>query len=111
MNAAVIGGGSWGSAFARHLGTIGIPTRLWIREEDILQEALRSGENTVFLPGFAFPKAVGFSNDLRQTVAFADVVFIAVPSQFCRAVYGKITAVLRKDQIVVSLTKGFDKKT
>lgn len=111
MNTAVIGGGSWGSAFARYLGTIGLPTRLWIREEDILREALKTGENTAFLPGFAFPPAVGFSNDLRETVSFADVVFVAVPSQFCRTVYGKAAAVLRKDQIVVSLTKGFDKKT
>lgn len=111
MNAAVIGGGSWGSAFARYLGTIGVPTRLWIREEDIYREALRSGENAAFLPGFAFPAAVGFSNDLRETVSFGDVLFFAVPSQFCRAVYGKVAAVLRKDQIVVSLTKGFDKRT
>ena len=35
MKAAVIGGGSWGSAFARYLGPIGLPTRLWIREPDI----------------------------------------------------------------------------
>ena len=111
MNAAVIGGGSWGSAFARYLGTIGLPTRLWIREEDIYQEALRSGENAAFLPGFAFPAAVGFSNDLRETVSFGDVVFVAVPSHFCRTVYSKVAGVLRKDQIVVSLTKGFDKRT
>ena len=111
MNAAVIGGGSWGSAFARYLGTIGLPTRLWIREEDIYHEALRSGENAAFLPGFAFPAGVGFSNDLKQTASFGDVVFVAVPSHFCRTVYGKVAAVLRKDQIVVSLTKGFDKRT
>jgi len=111
MNAAVIGGGSWGSAFARYLGTIGLPTRLWIREEDIYQEALRSGENAAFLPGFAFPAGVGFSNDLKETASFGDVVFVAVPSHFCRTVYDKVAAVLRKDQIVVSLTKGFDKRT
>ncbi|MCK7479964.1 MAG: glycerol-3-phosphate acyltransferase [Candidatus Moduliflexus flocculans] len=40
VKAAVIGGGSWGSAFARYLGSLGIPTRLWIREPDILREAL-----------------------------------------------------------------------
>jgi len=34
-----------------------------------------------------------------------------VPSQFCRAVYTRIAPVLRRDQIVVSLTKGFDKRT
>jgi glycerol-3-phosphate dehydrogenase (NAD(P)+) len=111
MNASVIGGGSWGSAFARHLGSIGLPTLLWIREEDILRDALAIRENRAFLPGFRFPDAVGFTDDLRESAAFGGVVFIAVPSQFCRSVYTRIAPVLRRDQIVVSLTKGFDKKT
>jgi glycerol-3-phosphate dehydrogenase (NAD(P)+) len=111
MKTAVIGGGSWGSSFARYLGTIGLPTRLWIREDDILRQARESRENTTFLPGFKFPEEVEFSGDLRETAGAADVVFIAVPSQFCRAAYARMAPVLRKDQILVSLTKGFDKRT
>ncbi len=111
MNASVIGGGSWGSAFASYLGAIGLPTLLWIREEDILREALETRENAAFLPGFRFSDAVRFTDDLRESAAFGDVVFIAVPSQFCRAVYTRIAPILRHGQIVVSLTKGFDKKT
>jgi glycerol-3-phosphate dehydrogenase (NAD(P)+) len=111
MKTAVVGGGSWGSAFARYLGSIGHPTRLWIREPDILREALKTRENAAFLPGFKFPDTVDFSDDLRETASIADVVFIAVPSQYCRSVYGRIAPVLNRDQIVVSLTKGFDKRT
>jgi len=111
MNTSVIGGGSWGSAFARYLGSIGLPTLLWIREEDIFREVLASRENKTFLPGFLFPDPVRFTEDLREAASFGDVVFIAVPSQFCRAVYTRIAPVLRRDQIVVSLTKGFDKRT
>jgi glycerol-3-phosphate dehydrogenase (NAD(P)+) len=111
MNASVIGGGSWGSAFAGYLGTIGLPTLLWIREEDILREALETRENAAFLPGFRFPEAVRFTDDLRESATFGDVVFIAVPSQFCRVVYTRIAPILRRGQIVVSLTKGFDMKT
>jgi glycerol-3-phosphate dehydrogenase (NAD(P)+) len=111
MNTSVIGGGSWGSAFARYLGTIGLPTELWIREEDILTQAVSTRENPVFLPGFTFPDTVRFTDDLRESAASAGVVFIAVPSQYCRAVYARIAPVLRRDQIVVSLTKGFDKRT
>jgi glycerol-3-phosphate dehydrogenase (NAD(P)+) len=111
MNTSVIGGGSWGSAFARYLGSIGLPCLLWIREEDIYREVRASRENTTFLPGFTFPSPVSFTEDLRAAAAFGDVVFIAVPSQFCRAVYTRIAPVLRRDQIVVSLTKGFDKRT
>ena len=111
MRTAVIGGGSWGSAFARYAGSIGLPTRLWIREDDIYREALRTRENATFLPGFKFPETVEFSDDLRETAASADVVFIAVPSQFCRATYARMAPVLRKSQILISLTKGFDKRT
>jgi glycerol-3-phosphate dehydrogenase (NAD(P)+) len=111
MNTAVVGGGSWGSAFARYLGSIGLPTRLWIREEDIYREALRSRENSAFLPGFRFPPEVDLSDDLAKTASFGEVVFVAVPSQFCRTVYRRMAPVLHGDQIVVSLTKGFDRKT
>ncbi len=111
MSASVIGGGSWGSAFARYLGSIGLETRLWIREEDILREVSASRENTAFLPGFRFPETVSFSADLRESATSGDIVFIAVPSQFCRAVYTRVAPVLRRGQIVVSLTKGFDKLT
>jgi len=111
MRTAVIGGGSWGSAFARYLGSIGLPTRLWVREHDIYQGLLRTRENTTFLPGFTFPDGVGFSEDLRETASAADVVFVAVPSQFCRSTYARMAPALRKGQILVSLTKGFDKRT
>lgn len=111
MRTAVIGGGSWGSAFARYLGSIGLPTRMWVREEDIYQELVRSRENTTFLAGFKFPETVEFSDDLRETAAWGEVVFVAVPSQYCRGVYARMAPVLRKDQTVASLTKGFDKRT
>jgi glycerol-3-phosphate dehydrogenase (NAD(P)+) len=111
MKSAVIGGGSWGSAFARYLGSIGLPTRLWIREEEIYREVLRIRENKTFLPGFLFPEGVEFSDNLRETASYGDVVFVAVPSQFCRSAYGRMAPVMRKGQIVVSLTKGFDKRT
>ena len=41
MKAAVIGAGSWGSAFALHLGRQNIEARLWIREKDIFENAIR----------------------------------------------------------------------
>ncbi len=54
MNAGVIGGGSWGSAFALYLGRLGFSTRLWIREADIFQSACRDRENPVFCPATNF---------------------------------------------------------
>jgi len=111
MKAGVIGGGSWGSAFALHLGRIGIPTRLWIREAEIFAAAVAERENMVFLPGFKFPAEVTFHHDLAESVGDADLIFIAVPSQFCRKVLMRLAPLLRPGQGVISLAKGLEKKT
>jgi glycerol-3-phosphate dehydrogenase (NAD(P)+) len=111
MKACVIGGGSWGSAFALHLGRKGLKTRLWIREEDLYADILLSRENKTFLPGYTFPETVSFSNRLDEAVKGAKLVFIAVPSKFCSAVYEEMALHLSGDQITVSLTKGFEETT
>jgi len=109
MNACVIGGGSWGSAVALHLGRNNIKTRIWIREQEVLQQVERHRENKTFLPGAVFPETVFFTNDIIQAVAGATFVFIAVPSKYCREIYDRLAGVLNSDQIIISLTKGIEK--
>ncbi len=108
MKAAVVGGGSWGSAFCRYLGGLNIPSRLWIRERDVFETAVKTGENKTFLPGFTFPRTVSFANEIRDCVQYGDVLFVAVPSRFCRSVYEQMSSHIRSEQIVVSLTKGLE---
>ncbi len=109
MKACVIGGGSWGSAFALYLGRMGYPTRLWIREPEIVLAARRDRINPVFLPGHAFPEAVSIHDDFDEALEGADAVFVAVPSQFCRRVLVQLAGRLWSEAPVVSLTKGIEK--
>jgi glycerol-3-phosphate dehydrogenase (NAD(P)+) len=111
MIASVIGGGSWGSAFSIHLGRKGIETKLWIREPEIYDAACIHRENKTFLPGVLFPRSVSFHNDLKPALKDTDIVFIAVPSEYCREMYGEISSFLTKNQIIVSLTKGIEYKS
>ncbi|MGB8952813.1 MAG: NAD(P)H-dependent glycerol-3-phosphate dehydrogenase [Candidatus Aminicenantales bacterium] len=111
MNACVIGAGSWGSAFALYLGRKKIKTRLWVREADILEQLQKNRENKVFLPGFGFPPAVSFYSKMAEAIASTELIFIAVPSQFCRAIYTQMVPFFSPDQILISLTKGIEKKT
>lgn len=108
---SVIGGGSWGSAMALHLGRKQHPTRLWIREPEVYESTCRTRENQTFLPGFEFPPSVSFSHALECAVKDADFVFIAIPSEYCRDMYGRIRDSLRPDTLVVSLTKGIEKNS
>ncbi|KPJ68959.1 hypothetical protein AMJ44_04985 [candidate division WOR-1 bacterium DG_54_3] len=108
MKASVIGGGSWGSAFSIYLGRTEIENKLWIREEDVYEETKQYRENRTFLPGFIFPPNVSFFNDMKEAVASSEIIFIAVPSQFCRRIYEQIAPNLSSDHIIVSLTKGIE---
>jgi len=109
--ASVIGGGSWGTAFAIHLASLEIETFLWIREPEVYEEAIKSRENKVFLPGFIFPPKLRPSNTLEEVVGNSELIFIAVPSQYCREIYNRIAPYIKKNKIIISLTKGIEKKS
>ncbi len=111
MKTSVIGGGSWGSAFALYLGKLGVRTKLWIREEDIFEGLRKTRENKTFLPGHVFPAAVSFYRDLPEAVVSTEMLFVAVPSQFCRPLLAEMAPYVTHGQIVVSLTKGLEPKS
>jgi glycerol-3-phosphate dehydrogenase (NAD(P)+) len=111
MKSCVIGGGSWGSAVALHLGRKNIDTHLWIREKEIFEDTLQFRENKTFLPGAIFPSSVSFFHDLEECLQSTEIVFVAVPSKFCRGIYIKIQPYLSSQHIIVSLTKGIEDET
>jgi glycerol-3-phosphate dehydrogenase (NAD(P)+) len=111
VKAGVIGGGSWGSAVALHLGRRNIPTHLWIREKHIYEDAIRNRENKTFLPGYQFPSPVSFFSETGDCILDTEIVFIAVPSKFCREIYIKLQPHLTSQHIIVSLTKGIEDGT
>ena len=108
MKAGVIGGGTWGSAFALHLGSKNIETNLWILEKEVYEQTLRYRENKTFLPGAVFPSSVSFFNSIEEAVKDTHCLFIAVPSKFCRSVYEKLAPLLTDETVLVSLTKGIE---
>lgn len=111
MKVSVIGGGTWGSAFALHLGRLNIETQLWIREHNVYEETIRNRENTAFLPGFLFPPSVSFFHDMEKAASSTEIVFIAVPSKFSRRIYEQLASSLSSAQIIVSLTKGIEENS
>lgn len=111
MKMVVVGAGSWGSAFARYLGNLGRPTMLWVREPEVIDELTRTRENKTFLRGFIFPDTVSFTRDIKTAVNFGQLIFVAVPSQYCRSIYKKMAPCLNSSQVVISLTKGLDRNT
>jgi len=108
---AVIGDGGWGTALALVLAKNGQHVRLWGAFPEYLDEIRRTGENKKFLPGVPLPAELEWVADRAEAVAGADVVVLAVPSKFYRATLAPFAALLPREALVVSVTKGLDRDT
>lgn len=107
----VIGGGSWGTAFADYLARRNQNVRLWAREEEVLAAIRTFRENRVFLPGIELSPELGVCADLEDAAAAAGVLVLAVPSKFMRPVLGRLRAILCGDHVLICLSKGFESDT
>jgi glycerol-3-phosphate dehydrogenase (NAD(P)+) len=107
-NILVVGGGSWGTAFADYLARLGKKVKLWVREKEVIDAILVQRENTVFLPGVPLATELRPVADLETEAARADVLILAVPSKFARAVMRRVKDARPDDQVLINLSKGFE---
>jgi glycerol-3-phosphate dehydrogenase (NAD(P)+) len=107
-NILVVGGGSWGTAFADYLARLGKNVKLWVLEKEVMQSILTRRENTVFLPGIQLADGLHPVADLEAEASRADILVLAVPSKFIRAVMLRLKNVRPEKQALVNLSKGFE---
>ncbi len=105
---AVMGAGSWGSAFSLVLADAGNEVRMWGRRADLCETLTTTHENPDYLPGVVLPDAVSASSEPAHALEDADVVVLAVPSQTLRDNLGKWSHLLRPDSLLLSLMKGVE---
>lgn len=105
---AVMGAGSWGTAFALVLADAGNEVCLWGRRQEVCDAINNDRENTEYLPGIAIPTAIHASNDPAVALAEREVVVLAVPSQQLRDNLSDWADHIPTDAIMVSLMKGVE---
>lgn len=112
MRLSVVGGGSWGTAFAALLATHGIETTLLFRDGAQADAVRAAGENERYLPGVPLPGALTLARiDDDAVIERADVVALVVPSRAFATVCADLAPRLRRDASVLSLTKGLEPGT
>ena len=104
---AVVGAGSWGTTVAS-LAAENTPTVLWARRQDVADTINRDHRNPAYLGDRDLSASLRASVSLEETVAVADVVVMAVPSQGFREVLTEAAAHVRPWVPVVSLSKGLE---
>lgn len=108
VTTAVMGAGSWGTAFSIVVADAGNDVRLWARREELCQAINSTHENPDYLPGISLPEAVIASHDEAEVLREAQVVVLAVPSQQLRENLTRWAPLLREDAVLVSLMKGVE---
>ncbi|MCU7706744.1 NAD(P)H-dependent glycerol-3-phosphate dehydrogenase [Streptomyces albidoflavus] len=108
VKAAVIGTGSWGTAFAMVLADAGCEVVLCARRQEVADEVNTAHTNSGYLPGAVLPASVRATTDPAEAAADADFTVLTVPSQTARANLTTLTPLLAPDTVVVSLMKGVE---
>ena len=106
--AAVIGSGSWGTAFGKVLADAGTDVVLWARRPEIAEAVRDRHENPDYLPGIPLPERMTATADAQEAVDGADFVVLAVPSQSLRHNLAAVVPGLSPTAVLVSLMKGVE---
>jgi glycerol-3-phosphate dehydrogenase (NAD(P)+) len=107
---AVMGAGSWGTAFAKLCADAGRTVTLWARREEVAETIQRERRNPDYLPEATLPETVTATANPFTALDGADMVAIAVPSQTLRANLAAwaTSGAISGDATVVSLMKGIE---
>jgi len=108
---AVLGGGAWGTALAAQAVRAGLATRLYVRGAELARALNERRENAVYLPGVELPAGLHATAQIAEALADAEAVVVAVPSEFCRAIFREVHSSASRAATVVSATKGLEPET
>jgi len=103
---AVMGSGSWGTAFAMVLSDAQNQVTLWARRPELAATINAEHRNVDYFPTIALPETLRAGSDPDEVMAGADFVVLAVPSQSLRANLARWQ--IPGGAIVVSLAKGIE---
>lgn len=111
FSVSVLGDGGWGTALALVSQRRGNPTLLWSAFPEYAKFLKEKRENKKFLPGVSLPTSIEITSNLKEAVDFAEILILAIPTQFVRNVLYKLKEFDLSKKIIVSVAKGIEKKT
>ncbi len=105
---AVLGAGSWGTAVAIHMASVGHRVMLWAHNPQHVSDMQQNQCNQRYLPNIPFPATLKPIASLDECIKQSDHIIIAVPSHAFASLLSQIT---QKPHDLSWLTKGVDPVT
>ncbi|MCD6119149.1 NAD(P)-dependent glycerol-3-phosphate dehydrogenase [bacterium] len=103
---AVIGGGSWGTAFAALLGSLGHQVVIWAREPEVVAGINENKKNPLFNTSALLTGDVSATGEIGESLDGAQVAVVAVPSKFLTGMIEPLMENWQSDCAYLCLTKG-----
>jgi glycerol-3-phosphate dehydrogenase (NAD(P)+) len=109
--AAVVGAGSWGTVFARHLVRCGLPTVLLARRPEQAEAIAEKHRNPDYLRDLVLPLELSSGVYPTFDLSNVDLLVMAVPSKGYAGVVRALTSLVAPGTGILSLTKGVEPGT
>ncbi len=110
MKLSVIGAGAFGTALAQAAVRFS-EIILWSRSQDVLESIAVKKENSVYLPGIRLRHEIRATANLGEAFTNADLIIMAIPSQYLRPLLSSLSHSDLFRQPVVSAAKGIEQNT
>ncbi|MFC1961760.1 NAD(P)H-dependent glycerol-3-phosphate dehydrogenase [Chloroflexota bacterium] len=108
LKVAIVGTTSWGTTLGIMLARKEIKVHLWARTEREAKQLNDNGLNGAQFPGVTFPPHLHVTSHMKEALAGAKAVILAVPSQSIRQNIELVESHLTKSTIVISAAKGLE---
>lgn len=108
---AVVGSGSWGTAFTGLVAPHADEVVLWCRSEDVARGINGMRRNPRHLTDYELAENVRATADAAEALSGSELVVLALPSAHLRSTCRAIAAHVPADAVVVVLTKGIEPGT
>ena len=105
-----LGCGSWGAALGAILAEKGIIVRYWHRDQSAINE-MQSSRKHYLLNDINFNENISFFSEIESAVKQANVVVLAVPSQYIREVITRARKHIDPSAIIINVAKGIENET
>jgi glycerol-3-phosphate dehydrogenase (NAD(P)+) len=111
MKICVLGSGSWGIALTIHLKRAGHTPSLWAFDKAQAALLSQTRQNPSFLPGAVLDPDILVTQNIKEALADAEGVTVAVPSQAVRSTAMTASPFIKKNVWIVCAAKGLEDGT
>lgn len=111
MNIGILGAGSWGIALTDLLSVNNHKLTVWSVDKNEIDMLKQYREHKTKLPGVILKEDVEFTTNPRAAVENMDMLVMVVPSPYIRSTSKTIAPYVKKNQLIVNVSKGIEENT